>query len=308
MIGPSTTDLYDAAGRLPFAFARAFIHNLIPRASEAIILEHTRPPVSAERLFAENLRLIDDTIRLVCRRLHCSPEEREDFSSESRLKFIEDDYAVLRKYGGRCSLRTYLVTVIRHQLYDYRRQRWGTWRPSAEARRLGAAAAELDTLLHRDRVAREEAIERLHTSGRFAETRDELRRLAGLLPPHYPRIVEGETALEDLAEPRGGADRHLLAGERAATVRSVRGALAASMGELGDEDRVVLRLRFQDGLTVPRIAQVLGLDAKALYRRCDRLLERLRGILERRGIAGAAVLESLGEDSWGDDDGPEESH
>jgi RNA polymerase sigma factor (sigma-70 family) len=259
--------------------------------------------VSAERLFVENLRLIEDTIRLVCRRLHCSPEEREDFSSQSRLKLIEDDYAVLRKYGGRCSLRTYLVTVIRHQLYDYRRQRWGTWRPSAEARRLGPAAVELDTLLHRERVGREEAVERLHASARFAETREELRRLAELLPPHFPRIVEGETALEELAEPRAGADRGLLAGERSATVRSVRAALAASLAELGDEDRVVLRLRFQEGLKVPRIAQILGLEAKALYRRCDRLLERLRGILERRGIAGSAVLECLGEDSWGEDDG-----
>ena len=127
--------------------------------------------MSAERLFVENLRLIDDTIRLVCRNRHCSPEEREDFSSHSRLKFIEDDYAILRKYAGRCSLRTYLVTVIGHQLSDYRRQHWGTWRPSAEARRLGPAAMELDTLLHRDRVPLEEAIERLATSGRFAETR-----------------------------------------------------------------------------------------------------------------------------------------
>jgi RNA polymerase sigma factor (sigma-70 family) len=294
--------------RVPFAFTRRFIHNLILPPSWAIILEHSLPTVSAERLFVENLRLIDDTIRLVCRRLHCSPEEREDFSSQSRLKLIEDDYAVLRKYGGRCSLRTFLVTVIRHQLYDYRRQRWGTWRPSAEARRLGPAAVELDTLLHRDRVAREEAVERLHGSARFAETRDELRRLADLLPPHYPRIVEGESALEDLAEPRAGADRDLLAEERVATVRAARAALAASLAELGDEDRVVLRLRFQDGLKVPRIAQILGTDAKALYRRCDRLLEQLRGILERRGVAGSAVLECLGEDSWADEDGPEGSH
>ncbi|MET0556978.1 MAG: sigma-70 family RNA polymerase sigma factor [Vicinamibacteria bacterium] len=264
--------------------------------------------MSAERLFTENLRLIDDTIRLVCRQLRCSPEEREDFTSQSHLKLIEDDYAILRKYAGRCSLRTYLVTVIRYQLYDYRRQRWGTWRPSAEARRLGPAAVELDTLLHRDRVAREEAIERLRASARFTETRDALRNLADRLPPHFPRIVEGEDALDDLAAPRGGADRELLTRERVATVHSARAALAASMQELGEEDRVVLRLRYQDGLRVPRIAQILGLDAKALYRRCDRLRETLRGILERRGIAGPSVLECLGDDSWADEDGPEGDH
>lgn len=276
--------------------------------TRAITLEHSQPTVSAERLFVENLRLIDDTIRLVCRRLHCSTEEREDFISQSHLKLIEDDYAILRKYAGRCSLRTYLVTVVRHQLYDFRRQRWGTWRPSAEAQRLGPAAVELDTLLHRDRVSRDEAIERLHASGRFAETREELLRLAGKLPPHYPRIVEGEEGLDDLAAPRAGADREVLTRERAATVRSARAALAASMQELSEEDRVVLRLRFQDGIKVPRIAQILGQDAKALYRRCDRLLQTLRGILERRGVSGASVLDCLGEDSWADGDGPEGEH
>lgn len=264
--------------------------------------------MGAERLFVENLRLIDDTIRLVCRRLNCTPEEREDFISQAHLKLIEDDYAILRKYAGRCSLRTYLVTVVRNQLYDFRRQRWGTWRPSMEAQRQGPAAIALDTLLHRDRVPRDEAIERLHASARFAETREELRRLAETLPPHYPRIVEGEEALEELAAPRAGADRAVLAQEHVATVRSARSALAASMEELSEEDRVVLRLRFQEGVKVPRIAQILGQDQKALYRRCEHLLKTLRGILERRGIAGSSVLECLGEDSWADEDLTEGAH
>lgn len=294
--------MYDRAAETPLCL-RAPVHPQSgPPAGRAITLEHSYPTTSAERLFSDNLGLIDDTIRLVCRRLHCTPEEREDFTSQSRLKLIEDDYAVLRKYAGRCSLRTYLVTVIRHQLYDYRRQRWGTWRPSAEARRSGPAAVELDTLLHRERVGRDEAIERLRTSGRFTESAEELRALADALPEHFPRVMEGEGALEGLAETRSGADRALLTQERAATMRSARVALVASLGELGDEDRLVLRLRFQDGLTVPRIAQTLGLDPKVLYRRCERLLETLRAILERRGVAGAAVMECLGEDSWPDDD------
>jgi len=148
----------------------------------------------------------------------------------------------------------------------------------------------------------------VQASARFAETREELRGLAEKLPPHYPRIVEGEEALEDLAAPRAGADREVLTQERLAAARSARSALAASMEELSEEDRVVLRLRFQEGIKVPRIAQILGQDAKALYRRCDRLLETLRGILERRGIAGPSVLDCLGEDSWADEDGSEGGH
>ncbi len=261
-------------------------------------------------MFADNLRLIDETIRMVCRKGGCTPDEREDFTSESHLRLIENDYAILRKYEGRCSLRTYLAAVLANQLFDFRRHRWGTWRPSAKARQQGAAAEALDRLIHRDRIPLEEAIERLASSGRFPEGRDALRRLAESLPPHYPRVVQGDDGLQDLAAaPCADADRELQTRERAATARSVQAALAGAMEELAEEDRLVLRLRFQDGVKVPRIAHVLGLDAKALYRRCDRLLETLREILERRGVSGASVLECLGEDSWPDDGGgPEGGH
>lgn len=120
--------------------------------------------------------------------------------------------------------------------------------------------------------------------------------------------MEGEDALEDLAAPRAGADHDMLNRERLATVRTARNALVASMEELSEEDRVVLRLRFLDEIKVPRIAQILGQDAKALYRRCDRLLETLKATLERRGIAGRSVLECLREHSWADEDGPEGDH
>lgn len=259
--------------------------------------------MSAERLFVDNLPLIDDTIRRVCHQRRCTPEESEDFRSESHLRLIEDDYAVLRKYEGRArsSLRTYLTSVILNQLFDYWRHHRGTWRVSAEARRLGPAAEALDTLLHRDRVPREEAIARLCASGEFRETADELRRLAERLPPHFPRIVEGEDALDGLSEPKAGADRVLKDAEHAATKRAASEALASAMAELSDEDQLVFRLRYQHDLTVPRITQMLGLEAKEVYRRCDRLRDRLRSAMERRGISAAAVLECLGEDSWGDD-------
>jgi RNA polymerase sigma factor for flagellar operon FliA len=38
--------------------------------------------------------------------------EADDFASHPKLKLIEDDYAILRKFQGRSSLRTYLTVVI----------------------------------------------------------------------------------------------------------------------------------------------------------------------------------------------------
>ena len=56
------------------------------------------------------------------------------------------------------------------------------------------------------------------------------------------------------------------------------------MRSLSDLDRLILRLRFQDGLAVADIARALHLDQKPLYRRFEELLRRLRAALEAAGI------------------------
>ena len=66
--------------------------------------------------------------------------------------------------------------------------------------------------------------------------------------------------------------------------RRILDALTTAVQALGDQDRVILRLRFQDGLAVADIARALHLDQKPLYRRFDALLNQLRAALEAAGI------------------------
>jgi len=76
--------------------------------------------------------------------------------------------------------------------------------------------------------------------------------------------------------------------------------LAAALGRLDPRDRLIMRLRFEDGLTMRRIATMLQVeDAAPLYRRVDRLKEHLRHELEAAGLAAAEVHEFLA-----DPDGP----
>src|SRR5947208_3040379 len=42
-----------------------------------------------------------------------SPDDVEDFASWVKLRLIDGDYAVIRKFQGRCSPATYLTVVIR---------------------------------------------------------------------------------------------------------------------------------------------------------------------------------------------------
>ena len=112
------------------------------------------PPMD---LFLGHQKLIEEVIAHCCRRSHFKREEAEDFGSLVKIKFLEDDCAILREYQGKSSIRTYLTVVIKRLLMDYQDHLWGKWRYSAEAERLGPVAMRLERLLQREDVPLDEA-------------------------------------------------------------------------------------------------------------------------------------------------------
>jgi RNA polymerase sigma factor (sigma-70 family) len=66
-------------------------------------------------------------------------------------------------------------------------------------------------------------------------------------------------------------------------------ALDTALGRLDVSERLILRLRFEDGLSVPEIARVLGFDSPfKVYRQLDKLLMSIRRDLESKGIRDAS--------------------
>ena len=70
--------------------------------------------------------------------------------------------------------------------------------------------------------------------------------------------------------------------------RQVRPALDEAMHELGETDRAAVVLRFFEGRDLSEIGQTLGLRENAARMRVDRALEKLRGLLAKRGITSTA--------------------
>lgn len=56
------------------------------------------------------------------------------------------------------------------------------------------------------------------------------------------------------------------------------------METLAPQDRIVLRMRFEDDISVADISRTLHLDQKRLYRRIDELLLGFRNALEKSGL------------------------
>ena len=65
------------------------------------------------------------------------------------------------------------------------------------------------------------------------------------------------------------------------------------LAELELEDRLILRMHYESGLTVATIAKTLGLQQRQLYTRRDRCLRQLRRALQSRGLEAESVLEAL---------------
>ena len=250
-------------------------------------------PSGGEALFVSHLALIERVSVHVCRRHHLRADDAEDFSSHVKVKVLEDDCAILRKFQGRSSLQTYLSVVVQRLFLDYRISAWGKWRPSAEAKRLGAVGMLLEQLTTRDGYSVDQACEVMRTNHQVEATRAELERMAERLPPRTPRRFEGDAVLLDVPSLDPPADQLLGAGQAAASGAVIGDALRRAMAGLDVQDRLVLTLRFEDGRTVAEIATMLRLDQKALYRRIERLLKELRTSLEQAGVERARVLEML---------------
>jgi RNA polymerase sigma factor (sigma-70 family) len=242
-----------------------------------------------EKLYLDNLALIERIIALTCRRQRLTKEEGEDFASEVTLKLLANDYEVLRRFSGRCTLAGYLTTVVQHAFLDHRNHLWGKWRPCAEAKRLGPLAIKLDMLMNRDRMSLEAACATVP-----AEDREAMRALAPRIPVRVKRTVEGTAELDRMPASDGSPEAHLLSEERERAAAGLERILAVAVEGLSAEDRLLIQLRLGNGVSLANVARSYGQDARQLYRRWETLLRRLRGTLEREGWDAGRVAWVLG--------------
>ena len=244
-------------------------------------------------LFERYLERIEGVVSWVSRRFCMSADDAEEFRSWVHVKLIEDDYRVLRSFSGRSGMATYLTSVIQNLARDYRMSRWGRWRPTVAAERLGLVAVQLETLVDRDGFSLDEAVEMLRSNHGVRRSRLELVDLAAKLPPRVRLRFEGD---DDIASAPAStrADQGVTEKERMEILERTREVLTSALAELDVEDRLVLKMHYQSGLTISAIATALDLDQRGLYTRRDRCRRQLKSSLERRGLGAAEVLEALG--------------
>jgi RNA polymerase sigma factor (sigma-70 family) len=249
--------------------------------------------MDAEELFLAHIGTIERIAAFVCRRNGLHDDDAAEFAAETKLRLLENDYAVIRKFEGRSSLPTYLRTVIARFLYERRVEEWGKWRPSAEARRLGARAILLEQYVTRDGYSFEEAVQILTAYRGGGHSRAELEAIWARLPSRMPRpMLVPEEASEGSAA-SATADAPLLSRERERTARTAAATIDRVIDAMLPDDQLILRMRFWEARKVPEIAELLNIEQKRLYKRLERLMVLLKRALEDAGIRHGDVREIL---------------
>lgn len=249
-----------------------------------------------EALFLENLQLLDRITASVARRSGLAGDDAAEFGSWVKLRLIENDYATVRKFRGESSFGTYLTVVVAMLGRDYRVQRFGRWRPSAAAKRQGAVAIRLEHLVVRQGYRLEQAAELMRTAGETSLSNLDLARLLGTIPvrPSLRPVEVDADAVGDLEAPTGSPDTALQQQTASAEREELESRVSTTLGSLSVEDRLIVRMRFWEGLSVADVARGLNLDQKSLYRRLDRLLALLRERLMQSGVTPARIRDLLG--------------
>ena len=177
---------------------------------------------------------------------------------------------------------------------DCRNSEWGRWRPSKPAKALGSAALYLERLVYRDRTAIGDAVALVANSPKWGLSSRAVRSLYARLPT---RVVAGrrneplEAAVDRAADPQ--IDVVERSQQRKDATR-VRDALVTALRHLTDDERRLLRLRYQDGVSVMDIAALANEEPQALYRRYTRILKQLCAALTAQGLTDETIRSLFG--------------
>lgn len=240
--------------------------------------------------FLEQLPLIEQIIRAVGRGRKLPPADIEEFDGFVKLRLIENDYAIIRKFENRSTFGTFVTTVISRLLNDFRDQERGRWRNSAEAKRMGAVAKDLERLLVRDMRSLDEAYGELSAS-HPGTTRAELETMAmRFRTRHRPKIRSLEDC-EQLAVTTVSFDPG-----KTEVLSAISSVVSDFIARLPREDQLIFQLRFEEDMAVPRIARALRIDMQAVYRRLRRHFGDLRRALAKAGINQEDVDGLTGQD------------
>ncbi|HSF16323.1 MAG TPA: sigma-70 family RNA polymerase sigma factor [Vicinamibacteria bacterium] len=244
----------------------------------APILERLSSPVAAEA-WREFLDAYAALILHVIRAKERAPDDASECFLYVCEELSRNGFRRLRRFrvDGPAAFPTWLSAVVRNLSIDWHRRRSGRRRPFRAISRLPLLEQELFRCVFDQGMSADAAL--LHLKPRFpalswARVSEGIERVRKALAPRQLWLLsirQGSlVSIEQPTDPRPDA-------EAAAMSREMRAHLARALRELPRADRLLLRLRYGQDLTLEQIARLTGMEsAQNVDRRIRKIVDELR--------------------------------
>jgi RNA polymerase sigma factor (sigma-70 family) len=200
----------------------------------------------------------------------------------------------LRKFQpvGRAVFSTWLRAVVRNLCLDWRRKQVGRHRLFKSIAQLSGFDQEVFRRLYEQRLSLEEAFQSLRAAFpgvTHARVTDSQMRIEKELTPNQRRLLaerayrqvsqsvvgfEDPPAIgQDVPDPSPNPEAQALLEERAA-------ALRRALAQLSEREQLLIRLRYEEELTLEQVGKLLDLgNAQRVERQIKAVLARLRAVM-----------------------------
>jgi RNA polymerase sigma factor (sigma-70 family) len=251
--------------------------------------------MDAEKLLLENWDAVERAVAFTCRKHGLRGADAEDFMSVVKVRLFEDEFHIVEEYRGDSSFSTYVSVVVNRLFIDQCIKEHGKWRPSADAKRGGPVAVELERMVQWEGLSAEEAVQRA-AAAHPELARADIEALAAHVAPRNRRrsTVALDECTTQLLTAEEEADALMIAHDRRKVAQAASEVVRGYLRNLEEQDRLILQLHFESGLQFSEIARMLQVEAKPLYRRKDELLKELRAAVQRAGLSADEVLDAIG--------------
>lgn len=214
----------------------------------------------------------------------------------------------VQSFAGNASFPSYIMALTSRLLEDFARKRFGRVRPPLWIKTLGGIWDKLFTALCLERLNTAEAVE-VVSQRQFLSNKSEIEEAASELLGRIPdcgkrtgaEVVYDEESPPEECSDEGGRlnkaeekDKQHLFAQIFEIICSkpadqVSTHFERNIGrlkvDLNPAERLLLKLCYQDGLTVSQAAKLLGMTRFQAHGKMRRLLQRIRTEFERVGLA-----------------------
>jgi len=232
--------------------------------------------------------------------------------NEAIAKLSENNWHRLQGFTGKAQPETYAFTVSARLLEDYARERFGRPRPPKWLKDNGAIWVQIWQMLCLERQWPDLVIGRLESDHEPGFVQNVIRTVRARIPrcgePGYCEVANAE-AVDDAAGAVSLEDQ-LISSSQSAVLNFLSALISRSDSaecpsnpisandilehrlQLSSEDRLLLALIYDDGLSSRKAALVLNSNPSAIQRRLAAITSQLRDLLQDWGINGDEFAEA----------------